>query len=711
MLRSLKLKAVYRSDEDNILEDFYLPALSVGCSYDRAVGYFSAAMLSYAAQGLSAFVKNNGRMRLVIGGELDADDEKAMRDGYNIREISERLGLRLLQIIDRVDDALFHRRLEALAWLIGCGHLDIKIALRKRGMYHEKIGIIRDSEGDALVFQGSANETVNALLPDFNFESINVFPCWKEELSPHFTPYTRGFDRLWSNTAKDTLVIDFPEAVKKRFVRIAEKSHVPRPEIEVELLQEAKGTSESDASHLIPTIPKILAGKEFEIREHQKAALNAWKANAFQGILAHVTGSGKTITAIYGAVRLFEATQALVLGIAVPYQNLADQWVDTLKLFNIAAVPCYGSRDVWQARLSQASYLFQAGVTKFVCFVVVNRTLQTPEFQNILGQFPGGNLMWVGDECHHHGSVNLTAALPKSAKMRMGLSATPHHYIDSEATKRLEEFYGKTVSSFSLAEALEAKVITPYKYHVCAVELSEEEATAYREVSEEISRLAAQCNVAQIESTSDEYLTALLMRRSRILGTATAKLRALQEIMCEKSPHPLTLFYCGDGSTEDEQTGDLRRHVEQVSEFLFARGWKCSHFTARESRGERAQLLDSFRLGLIDALIAIRCLDEGIDVPACRTAYMLASGRNPKQFIQRRGRILRKAEGKEFAVIYDFLVTFPEACFAADHYERQLVQAELERVAEFSKLALNSAEAVKALMPVLRRYDLAHLLV
>lgn len=713
MLRALNIKAVYRSDEDNILEDFYLPALSVANSYDRAVGYFSAAMLSYAAQGISAFLQNDGKMRLIVGGELDAEDERAIRDGYELRSISERFGLSMVDAIDRVNDALFYRRLEALSWLVGCGRLDIKIALRKRGMYHEKIGIIRDADGDAIVFQGSANETANALLPDFNFESINVFPCWKEEFSPHFAPYQRGFERLWANEAKNTYVVDFPEAARKKLVKIAENCRILKPELEIDLVRSAKcGDDESsDISVMTPAIPLVFNGSEFKIAEHQTSALNSWRSRDFRGILAHATGSGKTVTSIYGAIRVFQATKRLVLGIAVPYQNLADQWVATLKQFNIAAVRCYGSRQSWHGQLSQLSTLFNLGATSFVCFVVVNRTLQSSEFQNIVAQFPEGNFMWVGDECHHHSSKNLSYALPPNAKLRLGLSATPEHYINIAATQRLKDYYGEIVSEFTLAQALDAKVITPYRYYITGVDLTEKEAVNYLELSEKISKLAMWSKGLDVEGGDDDQLRALLSQRARLLGCASGKLAALGALLENSNATPLTLFYCGDGSTEDEETGDWMRQIEQISTILYSRGWKCSHFTSRESREEREQLLSSFRLGIIDALVAIRCLDEGIDVPACRTAYLLASSRNPKQFIQRRGRILRKAEGKEFAVIHDFLVKFPTSRFAVDEFERQLVQAELKRVAEFARLALNAADAVRSLMPVLEQYDLAHALV
>jgi len=709
MLRNLNLKAVYRTEEDNILEDFYLPALSVANSYDRAVGFFSAAMLSYAAKGLSAFVRNDGKMRLIIGCELEAEDEQAIREGYEVRDVAERVGVRIVRAIENVDDALFSRRLEALSWLVASGRLDIKVAMRKKGMYHEKIGIIRDAEGDAIVFQGSANESVSALVPDFNFESINVFPCWREELSPHFTPYLSGFEKLWENRSRNTIVVQFPDAARQKLLKIAQNCRVPTPELEIELASDgiASGREPGDG----PRLPKVLSGGMFEMRAHQLESLRAWKSHAFQGILAHATGSGKTITAIYGAVRVFEATEALALGISVPYQNLADQWVAALQQFNIVPIRCYMAREVWQSQFSLRCTLFREGSTKFICFVVVNRTLCTPEFQEILQGIPGRALMWVGDECHHHGTLKLANALPQQARMRLGLSATPEHYVDSEATERLKDFYGDIVSQFTLEEAIKAKVITPYRYFVVAVDLTESEVDAYREISGRISKLAAMRQVGDVEICGDEQLKTLLAKRSRLLGTASGKVIALQRLLGQLDTFSFTLFYCGDGSTEDEDTGELLRHVDQVSSCVYERGVRCAHFTARETREERERLLDSFRLGQLDALVAIRCLDEGIDVPACRTAFLLASSRNPKQFIQRRGRILRRAEGKDCATIYDFLVRFPDDLFSADVYERQLVQAELKRVAEFARLATNAGEAVRDLLPLLKRCDLAHLLV
>lgn len=709
-LTELNLKAVYRSEYDHILEDFYIPALSSSVAYDRAVGFFSASMLSYAAQGLSAFIDNEGQMRLIFGGEIQEEDERRIKEGYELRELTQRLGKQFIETIEGVDDPLFYRRLEVLSWLIAAGRLDIKVALKRKGMYHEKIGIFTDADSNKVVFQGSANETTHALLPDFNFESINVFKCWREDLEEYFVPYLVGFENLWQNKSPQTLVLEFPEAAKEQLIKIAKRApKLFTTKIETNLWEKYR-TKEKDVAGIqeAPAIPSTFNGEEFEIKPHQKHALEAWKSNGLQGIMALATGAGKTITAVYGSVKVFEAFRKLFLAIAVPYQNLADQWVGVLREFNIVPIRCYANSAEWLSRLSEYVALYQSGACRFVCLVVVNRTLQSEKFQNLIQQVSGDNFLFIGDECHHHGSQGLATSLPQEAKWRLGLSATPEHYIDQSATERIANYYGPIVSTYTLEEALHDSVLTPYRYHVVITDLTEDETEEYRQLSEQIALVAARNG--DVVDGDDEQLKFLLFRRARLLGRARNKLAELKRLLSNKHSSPFTLFYCGDGSTEDEDSGDLIRQVEAASSVLYDLGWKTSHFTSQESRQERQIILDHFRLGIIDALVAIRCLDEGIDVPACRTAYIMASSRNPKQFIQRRGRILRRSFGKEYAEIYDFVVKIPEHLAEGNQYERKLVSGELERVAEFTRLATNSAEAIQELLPLLRQYDLAHVL-
>lgn len=710
MLRDLHLKAVYESDQDDLLRDFYIPTLSNSIQYDRAVGFFSGSMLSFAAEGLSAFVAGGGSMRLIVGGELDEEDVAAIQSGYDNRILAERVGAKMLKLLDSIDDALFQTRIELLSWLVAAGRLDIKVALKRRGMYHAKIGIMKDANGDAVVFQGSANETVYALLPDFNFETLNVFKTWRPEFAEHFEPHIASFERLWKNRSQGTVVIDFPEAVRERFIRTAKRARIADPEKECALWEEALQRYMPSPVQSTPKLPRTLGGRPFSIMPHQRRALEAWRASDCQGIVALATGAGKTVTAIYAAVRFFESTPRQCLIVAVPYQSLADQWVENLRVFSIHAFACYGGVARWREDVAQALHLFAQGARPFVCLVVVNRTLGSEAFQQLLRNVPGDYMFWVGDECHHHASAGIGPSLPQSARLRLGLSATPEHYLNAEANARLSRFYGRVVDTYGLDQALEDGVLTPYRYHVELVDLTVEETERYFELSERIGRLLGSSRGGLGDGNAE--LDRLLFERARLLGGAANKLEVLGRLLRGREPSPHTLFYCSDASVDtDEDDSVPQRQVEAVSRRLHDLGWRASRFTARESLQERRMILDGFRLGDLQAMVAIRCLDEGIDVPACQTAFILASSRNPRQFIQRRGRILRRSPGKHFAEIFDLMVRLPSDFAKGSPTERSLLEEEFKRVAEFARLARNSGDVIETLMPLMVDYDLTHVLV
>ncbi len=716
MLRDLQYRGVYKSDLHNILEDFYLPALTVADRYDRAVGYFSASTISYAAQALSTFVEHGGQIRLVLGAFSDKDDIEAVKEGHRLREIADRLGAEMLAHIEGASDELFQNRFDTLAWLVAHGRLDIKIALRERGMYHDKVGIIGDSAGDKVVFSGSANESTHALLPTFNYESINVFPNWRPELDTYVQPHIDSFERLWENKSPGTAVLDIPTAVKEKLISVARSlQYTPDPEIEAAIAarirEKVQGVTSTTSSK--PREPSTINGQPFKMKEHQIAALDAWRAKGdFQGVFDLATGAGKTITAIHGIVKLSEAIDGLACVIAVPYQNLADQWVDILSVFNIYPVRAYVSRGNWEEKLRELVHELTMGTRKFAAVVVVNRTLKSPEFQDCLRQISGKKLLWIGDECHHHTSKAYQGFLPEHARFRIGLSATPQHYLDEERNERLNEYYGEIVFRYTLRQAIEDKVLTPYIYRPHLVELTPAEANDFIALSEQVARLMARQEGAGPVGENTQ-LTALLMRRARLVGSATNKMPALRGSIADVRPSPHTLFYCGDGTVEtdgDDATDEHgARQVEAVSMLLDRAGWDVSRFTSRESRKGRDIILENFRIGIIDAMVAIRCLDEGIDVPACSTAYILASSRDPRQFVQRRGRILRRSPGKEMATIHDFIVILPEDVDDEAGYAKRLIRSELARVAEFSSLSENRAEAYEVLAPILRKYDLEHL--
>jgi superfamily II DNA or RNA helicase len=721
MLKSLKFKGVYKSDQDNILEDFYVPALELATSYDRAVGFFSASTISCAAQAISAFIKSNGQIRLILGAFSDSRDVDAINRGHDLRDHSKVIGRQFLDEMEKPDDELFQHRFEALAWLVAHNRLEIKIALRAHGMYHDKVGIITDSNADALIFSGSANESAQALLPTYNYESISVYPSWKPELNEYFKPHKDSFERLWSNRSPGTAVLDIPTAVREKLITISKGLTSPpdlQREISIARYMRAETPTVSAQLDTTPKVPSSINGAKFEVRVHQRDALNAWRVRGeFRGILDLATGAGKTITAAYAIVQMAKQIQGLTVVIAAPYQNLADQWCDVLERFNVRPIRCYVARSEWQEELRRSVHDIEMGTSTFAAIVVVNRTLQTPEFQDAIKRIPPRRFLWIGDECHHHQSQAFESSLPENAEYRLGLSATPEHYLDGERNDRLHKYYGDTVFSYTLKQAIEDKILTPYDYYPCVVEFSDEEAQEFIQLSNEISRMFTR--EKHKTSKPSQSLSALLMKRTRLIGAARNKIPALLEQIAKKKPSEHTLFYCGDGRVEltdeydenDEKgVADSERQIDVVCKLLDLKGWRVSKFTSRESKADREEILANFKVGLTQALVAIRCLDEGIDVPACSAAYILASSRDPRQFIQRRGRILRRSAGKNQASIHDFVVVLPQHIQDENGHAKKLISSELQRVAEFAALSQNRTTAYETLRPYLQAYDLEHVL-
>ena len=689
----INLKSTYNSEEDSIISDFYMPCLQEAVTYDRAVGFFSASMLTYAAQGLSKFVSNKGRMRLIIGHQVDDDEFEAIKKGDRLKEIYNSLSISFEKVINDVSSDIYTCRLELLSWLVSTNRLQIKFAVRRRGMYHEKIGILKDLEGNKIVFQGSANESKMALLPDFKFESISVYPSWEIDIYKRYgASYEARFERLWSNNAKDTVVVDVPSEIYNCLANIYNKVTPPSDNLEDILFDELSSVKKKNS--LLPTLPKRLGTLEYQLKDHQVKALANWKSNDFTGIFALATGAGKTITALHAATQLANHQKHLALVIAVPYQNLADQWCEVMELFSITAIRCYVSKVNWQTELSTSISDFILNKTKpFIAIVVVNRTLSSDIFLNEIKRIKSENLLFIGDECHHHANKNIIKKLP-DARFRIGLSATPWSKNEEEKERTLKSYYGDIVAHYSIENALRDDVLTNYKYNTHNFYLTPDETEAYQKLSADIGKLVAIRE--QGGCINEQMLTAIYMKRARLIGSAENKFYILDSYLRDSEIDNHTLFYCGDGSVIDEKTPENSdelsiRDVEHVAEILHKYGWKTSRFTADESLKERHQIIDNFKNGFIDAMVSIRVLDEGIDIPVCKQAFLLASSRNERQFIQRRGRILRKSAGKELSIIHDF-IALPSESIEIDDALKNLVNSELDRLIEFAHVAINKSE-------------------
>jgi superfamily II DNA or RNA helicase len=690
--RNLPLKGIYRTATDSLVRDFYLPCLSQASQYDRAVGFFSSSMLIEAALGLSGLIKNHGRMRLLIGHPLSDDDWNAVKEGIALSSIQNQLATDLAEMLERAGSERTVHSFELLSWMVATGSIEIRYAFRKVGMYHEKIGILKDSDLNQIVFHGSANESANALLPTRNFESLAVYPSWKEDVfSEYGTPFVDGFEDLWNNKTPDVYSVAVPSKFYEDLLNFRKGKHSP-PDLEYEAIW-AEYAFLPPASGDDPRLPRTFFGQTYSLRPHQEAALSRWMANSYSGIFALATGSGKTVTALHAATRFANQGYPLVLVVAVPYQILAEQWIDVMGHFGMRPIKAFYSRDQWKPRLDQAISAFLAGASKFLSVVVVNDTLASEDFLRCLSLIPSEQLFFVGDECHHHSARSWLDRVPTGAKFRLGMSATPWNPGRDEHKAVLEQLYGPVVATYSLRDALQDGVLCQYSYHWIPCNFDDDEAEEYERISLRIATLVAQ-DPERSSPPVQTQIQSLFARRSRLIGALRDKTNQLKRISMEFNGTPHTLFYCGEGQHPLEiEGGNGERVVDNIIRHLASDGWKIGRITASETASERNRILSSFDDGIIDAIAAIRVLDEGFDIPSCRLAFILASSNSYRQYIQRRGRVLRRAPGKDAAIIYDF-VAVPSLDLLRRNKTiwRKQIAVELTRMREFVVLS-NNAES------------------
>jgi DNA phosphorothioation system restriction enzyme len=447
----------------------------------------------------------------------------------------------------------------------------------------------------------------------------------------------------------------------------------------------------------VPRIPSDL-----ELRDYQNTAIISWFRNRGRGTLKMATGSGKTITALAIATELYEAIDLQVLLVICPYRHLVNQWQREAEKFNLKPILAYESVHTWQSQLSTELYNVQAGNQKFVTILTTNSTFISEGFQSQIKFFPDKTLI-VGDEAHNLGSPRLEELLPRSLGLRLALSATPERYFDEEGTDAIIDYFGQILQpEFTLADAINKGALVKYFYYPVFVELNAQEAFFYAKLTQRIGwALSKNSNL-----NAQENLTALLMKRSRLIGSATNKITALQTLMQGRLDTDHTLFYCGDGYVEN-YTANYRRQVEAVTHLLGNQlGYRVATYTAETTLEEREKIRQQFEAGYLQGLVAIRCLDEGVDIPSIQNAVILASTGNPRQFIQRRGRILRTHPDKKQATLFDMIVMPPELDRETWEVERNLLRKELKRFLEFAQLAINAQEAETKLLEIQERYCL-----
>jgi len=702
-----KIEFNYSTDEDNVLGEFYIPVLKEAISYDRAVGYFSTHGLLQFLQGIDGLIKNNGKMRLVIGDTLSDDEYHAIKNTKEFKGVFERLDKKWSEIFNNKGSDLNQYRLQVFSWLVNRGYLEIRYAFRRKGLFHKKIGIVSDVDGEKIAFSGSINETESALIsnqdnPDGNSEEFSVFPSWEvENFERYGQPKVDAFNKVWDDDERNTVTVDLPSYQYEKIKNIYTNSSAPSGNIEskqADLFDKFFYTLKKDDESQCIGIPSFI-----ELREYQKNVINNWFANQGVGVVQMATGTGKTITAISAATTLVKEASLEILVVICPYKHLANQWVEELSKFNFDPISAYIKASKWLKDLNTA---LTYPSTNCICIVTTSSTFVGDAFQSLVRRFPKKSMI-IGDEVHNYGSAKMSRLLPDSIMYRMGLSATPERWFDPEGTQDIFNYFGELIKPVvTLEDALEWGVLTKYYYYPIIVQLDDEEYEEYEEVTTKIGKLVAMGHSVD-EATGP--LNLLLIKRARIISSCKNKIPKLVEIMNSLDNPSKFLIYCGDGKVDSSSSTEEVRQIDEVTKVLGNNlGIKVSMYTAETTPDERNRMQVEVASGKISGIVAIRCLDEGVDIPEVEMAIILASSSNPKQFIQRRGRILRRAPGKDKSIIYDLIVT-PPSYATPSTMDRKLVEKELKRCMEFADLAENMASARESLIEIQKRYDLLSL--
>lgn len=720
------IKTEYRSLIDNVVQKFYIPLLKEAVSYKRAVGFFSSSSLIEISKGIAELASQGGKIQIVVSPYLSDDDIEAIQKGYADRDEIIKAAL-LGQLSDEHTDYYSMERLNLLANLIANRVLDIRIAYTEDskgiGMYHEKMGIIEDVEGNKVAFSGSMNESSTAM--SLNYETIDVFRSWyNADEAERVKLKENAFHSIWSDCEPSIRVLEFPEISQALIEKYRKKA--PNFSIDHEQFPPCKegaknGTELSPVSSVIGArIPQNIL-----LHDYQKEAISVWVGENYRGIFDMATGTGKTFTGLGAISKISEdLNDELAVIIVCPYQHLVEQWVDDIVKFNIQPIIGYSSSSQkdWKKRLSKAVRDQKLRREKsFFCFVCTNATFTNSFAQEQIGKIKSPVLLVV-DEAHNFGAKSYTKLLDERFTYRLALSATLERHRDEEGTAALYSFFGKKCIEYTLERAIIEEKLTPYKYYPVLVYLNNEELESYEQLSYEISKHVIKGRGGKIKL--DSYGEILAIKRSRIVAAAALKLVRLKEVIASYKDDHFLLVYCGatnvlspNADKSDVDEGDMKQ-IEAVTRILGNEfDMKVSKFTAGENIDERNAIKQHFKDGDdLQAIVAIKCLDEGVNIPGIRTAFILASTTNPKEYIQRRGRVLRKSPetGKEFAEIYDF-VTLPRPLdevsgLTEEQMKRDLplVKNELARVLEFGRLSMNSMEASRLIWEICDCYRLPY---
>jgi superfamily II DNA or RNA helicase len=676
------------TSSNNIIDVFFKPLLKNSCLYYRGVGYFSSSWIEYNSEGLIDFANNDGKIRWITSPILNEADWEALKIGEQAKS-DLLLKKKLEESVADFAKSLKKETLIALAWMIADGIVEIKMALPCKdlsGEFHDKFGYFEDEDGNSLSFQGSNNESKNGTIN--NYESFTIFTSWDE--SPKICKYSKHgkerFLNIWDGHIDNLKLYDIPQSIKENIIRL--RGNTDRPYKEPKQIKMLKNKC--------PRIPDKFDG----VRDYQEQAFEKWRDNNYQGIFAMATGTGKTVTSLYCGLHEYDDRKeykpdtCYQIVILVPTQTLVNQWekeVNSFKFRNV--IKAYGASANWHRHVKKIiDDEKHLGLIKDFVVISTYRSF-IKKFESHFSKL-SKNILLIADEVHNAGSPSFLKIITKIPyKKKIGLSATPKRIYDTGSTELVETFFNTKYPytfSYSMRKAIDNDILCKYYYYPKLVKLSDQEFDEYCKLTYEIGVASAYNN--EEKSTITDKQKMLLLQRKRLLNTAENKKTCLINIISKINPSELKycLIYAPGGNEyfDHDLDYDEERVITQMQEIVNREFPDISQNRYLGETRDRNDIIQGFRNGAIDVLFAINCLDEGVDIPKTKVGIFTASTGNPRQFIQRRGRLLRTHPDKKFAYIYDMVVTPPRNIDTFE-IEKRLVLNELSRVKYFLELSNN----------------------
>lgn len=720
MLRSADFKPVYASGENEPIE-CYLNGLLNSIQFDLALGFFSSSGINVLALGFASFIKNGGKVRIAMNNYLGFQDKEAWENAtihFNIEELILRDLNTLYLSLSKYDEHFF----KCLSWLIRSKRISLKAVKPKGnslGIAHPKFGLFKDNTGSEVAFSGSTNFSRTAL--KYNLEAMSCYRSWETSDVSRLNYYRELFEKIWND--KYPFVTTVPLNEVKSFITghfealdlselVEEEEHLIN-----KALEKYPGLSlmaNSERKMLTTTATSVVPPRDVKIRDYQRHAFEEWIHNGKRGIFAMATGTGKTITAlncIYLELKDKKFHHVLIL---VPTQDLLLQWVGQVERWGFHGVFTVTSNSDWKKDLTRFANDLSFGINSNFVIISTYRSFTNTVFQRILRKLPNDTIL-IADEAHNLGQQSVKLLLDSfPLKYRIGLTATPKRIYDPIGSDEIEKFFNDREPycfSFYMEQAISEGFLCKYDYYPILVNLAEDELDEYINLSKKIARTSF---LAPRSLDTDSPYQKLLLKRKRLINKARNKVAALRFIVKDiKSQGSLKFCFTyappGDTSYDsaDSENGRIIREMQRVIQE------EAPNVRSHAYLGEtsnRADILKGFENGDIDVLLAINCLDEGVDIPRTEIGIFTSSTGNPRQFIQRRGRLLRNHPDKEKAQIYDMIV-IPKIFGEAEskeffEIERRLVKNELMRVGYFAKVSSNFYDSKDSLQEISQFYQL-----